>query len=98
MLTIAEITAYLEKDSGDAPASPYGTKPAQWGPVAVAAAFTLQGVTGEALTDDSLDHLIGLVVNGHPDPGYLIVAYGAEYGFKAEDYFTADEIETYREE
>lgn len=39
----------------------------------------------EALTTKALDYVMGLVVNDHDDPEYLIRNYGAQYGFSADD-------------
>lgn len=96
-MTPAEMREHLDADHGDAPASPYGVKFWQWGEVAVAAGVVLQGETGEDLTPEAFDHLVGLVVNGHDDPGYLIATYGAEYNIDPADYFDADELIDYRE-
>ena len=92
-----EMQTQLDQDSGDAPGSPYGTKASVWGPVAIAAATILQGEQGEALTLEAFEQVIGLVVNGHPDPGYLIANYGPLYEINPADYLDADEILDYTE-
>lgn len=35
--------------------------------------------------NETLDYIMGLVVNDSDDPEYLIRTYGAEYEFDAED-------------
>jgi hypothetical protein len=73
------------------PCSRYGFDSASCAPVAYAAAVIVACEQGEALTEADLDYMMGLVVNDHDDPGYLIQNYGAEYGFDATDYLDPDD-------
>jgi len=92
-----EIRALVERDTGDAPASPYGVKARDWMPVAVAACIVLQGETGERLTEDDVDHVVSMVVNGHEDVAYILVTYGTEYGYEPEDFLDDETILMARE-
>lgn len=87
----AEILEVIMRDQGDAPGSQYGTRPMQWTPVAAAVCLIMQAETGD-LTTEGIDHIVGLVVNGHDDIAYMIVNYGPEYGFDPEDYLDDDQI------
>lgn len=81
------MTRYLLADGNlRTPASPYGHDTASCAPLAVAVQTILTGETGEPVTVDGLEHVMGLVVNGHPDPGYLMATYGPEYGYAPGDY------------
>ena len=77
-----------DKDKGRVPCSRYGWDSESCAPVAYAAAVIVAGETGEDVTEDSLDYMMGLVVNDHDDPEYLIRHYGALYGFEPADYLS----------
>lgn len=76
------------------PCSPYGHDTATCADIAYPVIDILRHETGEPVTFEGIDHVMGLVVNGHSDPGYLIVNYGTEYGYSPEDYL--DDPETYK--
>lgn len=80
--------AFLERDGKylKVPCSRYGRDTEDCAPVAYAAAVILAGETGEEVTEDSLDYVMGLVVNDHDDIEYLIRTYGIEYGFSPADF------------
>jgi hypothetical protein len=78
--------AFLTKDGGRVPCSRYGSRSEDCAPVAYAATVILAGETGGEVDADSLDYMMGLVVNDHGDPDYLIRNYGREYGFEPDDY------------
>ena len=81
-----EIDAYIGRDAGDAPGSPYGVKAREWKPVAVAACVSFIAASGEDLTAENVDWIVGLVVNGHDDIDYIIREYGPEAGINPDDY------------
>lgn len=83
--TPEEIETYLLQDGGRVPGGIYGTTTRDCVPVALAAIAIVAGETGEPITQDGVDHIMGLVVNSHQDPGYLIANYGKGYGFVPED-------------
>jgi hypothetical protein len=76
-------TKDLLADGGNlkVPCSRYGHDTESCAPVAVAVAVIVAGETGEGSWRDGLEYSMGLVVNDHDDPEYLIRNYGAEYGF-----------------
>lgn len=78
-------TAYLTRDSGRVPCSRYGSDSESCAPVAVAVAVILESETGEPTTAETLEYVMGLVVNNHDDPEYMIRTYGTEYGFDPND-------------
>jgi hypothetical protein len=91
-LTRGEATAYLAIDSGDAPASPYGTRARNWQPVALIVAEISAYESGEGISTDSLDHAASLVVNGSEDVAWLITERGPSYGINPTDYLTNEQI------
>lgn len=84
-ITEAQALRYLARDGGRVPGSRYGYDSESCSPVAWACFVILRNETGEGDTFEALDHVMGLVVNDHDDPEYLIRNYGAEYGFNASD-------------
>lgn len=76
---------YLTRDGGRVPCSRYGYDSHSCAPVAYAAAVILAGEAGAEPTLEECDFIMGLVVNDHDDPEYLIRNYGPEYGFDPED-------------
>lgn len=68
------------------PCSRYGWDTRSCIPVAYAAGVILSRESGETLTPETLDYVMGLVVNDHDDIAYLIREYGEGYGFSPEDY------------
>ena len=85
--TEAQSIEYLEIDGGRVPCSRYGYNSQSCAPVAYAAALIVEGETGEPLTLEGLDYMMGLVVNDHDDIEYLLREYGSEYGFAWSDLF-----------
>lgn len=88
MLTEKQAIAYLTKEGAHlkVPCSRYGYDSESCAHVAYAVAVILRGETNdEESPTETLDYVMGLVVNDHDDPEYLIRAYGAEYGFSADD-------------
>lgn len=88
MLTEKQAIAYLTKNGAHlrVPCSRYGYDSESCAQVAYAAAVIYMNESGaEALTTKALDYVMGLVVNDHDDPEYLIRNYGAQYGFSADD-------------
>ena len=81
------IRRYLLQDGNlRVPGGIYGTDTKTCADLAVPVLVILQGETGEPFSFEGVDHLMGLVVNGHPDPGYLMATYGPAYGYDPEDY------------
>ena len=76
-LNASDALAFLNRD-GDlrVPCSRYGSSTFDCSPVAYRAAVILARETGEPLTLDSLDYVMGLVVNDHDDVEYLLENYG----------------------
>lgn len=73
---------YLTRDGNlGVPVSRYGSDSRSCASIAYAAAVIVSGETGEPLTAETLDYVMGLVVNNHDDPETLIRDYGREYGF-----------------
>jgi hypothetical protein len=58
------------------PCSRYGSTGYGCAPVAWRLAYLLARETGEEITEESLDHAMGLVVNDHEDVAYIIRQYG----------------------
>ena len=77
---------YLRQNPGRVPCSRYGWNTESCAPIAAACAVIMQGETAEPSTYASLDHMMGLVVNDHEDPAYLMANYGPEYGFNPEEF------------
>jgi hypothetical protein len=72
--------AYLTRNGQDnhlqVPCSRYGRNTRECAPVAWRLAYILARETGEPITEDTLDHAMGLVVNDHDDVAYVIRTYG----------------------
>lgn len=82
---------YLARDTGDAPGSRYGTRARDWSPVAIAVAVIMAAETGNGYpSPDIVDHAASLVVNDHEDAEHLIVNYGPEYGYGANELLSHD--------
>lgn len=90
-MTRTEMSEYLTRDSGRVPCSRYGWDSASCAPVAVAVAVISEIETGEPMTQDWLDRIMGLVVNDHDDIDYLIRTYGPLHGFDPSDYLEDSE-------
>ena len=71
------------------PCSRYGSTTEACAPIAAAVSVILAGETGE---DTDPEYVMGLVVNDHDDPAYLLMNYGTEYGFTADDFFDVGEF------
>lgn len=56
--------------------SQYGATSRECAPVAWRVAYLIARECGEEITEDSLQHAMGLVVNDHPDVAYLVRNYG----------------------
>lgn len=84
--TEAGALAFLTRDSGRVPCSRYGWDSASCSPVVFAVATIVAEETGEPLTKESLDWIMGLVVNDHDDPETMIRDYGTLYGFPPSRY------------
>lgn len=80
-----EVAWYVGIDGGDAPCSPYGRRASQWQPIALAFIDIMMHGSGDSPTPESMDHAIGLVVNGHPDVSYNVREYGPLYGYNPVD-------------
>ena len=92
-MNTAQALEYLLEDGGATPGSQYGSTGAFCAPVAVAVADILAAMNDEEIDRENLDWIMGLVVNSHEDPGYILWSYGAEYGYKVEDYLEESQIE-----
>ncbi len=57
------------------PCSRYGTDTETCAVVAASVALIYADATGDPVTTDSLDHIMGLVVNDHDDIEYLLDNY-----------------------
>ena len=74
---LSEARRYLLKDGNlRVPCSRYGHDTETCAPVALAAAEIVADASGEPLTLDAADHVMGLVVNDHEDPFTLIRDHG----------------------
>lgn len=75
---------YLMKDGNlRVPCSRYGSDTEDCAPVAWRVAYLVNRETGEGLpiTEEQLDHAMGLVVNDHDDVAYMVNTYGnGDYG------------------
>lgn len=60
------------------PCSRYGADTESCAVFAFAASCVLAFETGEDITADTLDHMMGLVVNDHDDPAQLMLDHGDE--------------------
>ena len=85
-MTDKEIMAQLADGGGLVPCSRYGWDSESCAPVALATVRIPEGETDEVATVETVDFVMSLVVNNHDDPEYLIRNYGAEYGYKWEDF------------
>jgi hypothetical protein len=85
-LTDEEAYAYLTDEGGSVLCSRYGRTGDDCAAVALAVAIILEGETGEGRSVDSLEYVMGLVVNDHDDPEYLLREYGVEYGYNPTDF------------
>jgi hypothetical protein len=85
-MTKEQAIEFLMKD-GDlpVPCCRYGRNTSECAEVAWAAETILFGETGEGMTKNSLEVTMGLVVNDSGDIEYLIMNYGAEYGFSEKE-------------
>lgn len=79
-MTRSQGIAYLTRDGQDnglrVPASRYGSTTADCAPVAWRVAYLVARETGEAVTRESLDAIMGMVVNDHDDVAYMVRTYG----------------------
>lgn len=85
-----EMLAYLLRETGLTPVSRYGRDGKACAPVAVAVAVILGGETGEPVTRETLEYVMGLVVNDHDDIGYMLKSYGSQYGYDPNDFLPDD--------
>lgn len=71
-------TCHGTNDAGHlrVPCSRYGTTSAECAPVAYRVAYLVARESGEALTEETLEHTMGLVVNDHDDIAYMVRTYG----------------------
>jgi hypothetical protein len=73
----AERIAYLERDKGYVPCSRWGQTAEDCAPVAVDLLEITEDANGPVDNEtEALEHLMGLVVNDHPDVLSLIRLYG----------------------
>lgn len=76
-MTRTEAIAFLTRDGNlRVPCSRYGHDSLSCAKVAVKVEAILAAETGEETTEESLDYVMGLVVNDHDDPEYLLRNYG----------------------
>ena len=70
--------AFLTREGGHllVPCSRYGRTSAEVAPFAWAAAVCYSRATGELISDEQLDFIMGLAVNDHDDVQYLIEQEG----------------------
>lgn len=85
-MTQTQMLQFLLRDTGAVPCSRYGTDSESCAPVAVAVAVIVENETGDPMDKDWLDRIMGLVVNNHDDPEYLIRTYGPLHGINPSDY------------
>lgn len=80
----SEGIAYLMKDGNlRVPVSRYGNNTAECAPVAWRVAYLLERETGEPMTLENLDYVMGLVVNDHDDVAHMVNNYGnGDYGYR----------------
>ncbi len=78
-ITIEQGMAHLNRDGDLAvPCGRYGSSTYECSPVAWAVAHIIEHETGEPMTLDSLEYIMGLVVNDHDDVAYLLANYPTE--------------------
>lgn len=81
---------FLTKDGNlGVPGGRYGNDTESCAEVAWAAESIYCAVAPDEMTLESLDRMMGLVVNSHDDVEYIIRSYGEQYGFNPEDYLPA---------
>lgn len=69
--------AYLEQEGNfRVPCSLYGRDTVECAPVAWRLAYIMHRETGEEITEETLEHAMGLVVNDHDDVAYMIRSFG----------------------
>lgn len=75
-----EALAYLTQDPGRVPCSRYGSSSEECAPIAIALAEIIEEANGDegVWEEESLDDLMGLVVNDHDDVSSLIRKHGTE--------------------
>jgi hypothetical protein len=68
---------FLNRDGNlGVPCSRYGRNTFECSPVAWRLAYIMHRETGEDITEDTLEHAMGLVVNDHDDVAYMVRSYG----------------------
>ena len=90
----AEMLAYLLKETGLTPVSRYGRNSQECAPIAVAVAVIISGETGEPVTRETLEYVMGLTVNDHDDVGEMLESYGSQYGYVSREMLEPGEILT----
>lgn len=76
-MTRAQALTFLNRDGDLAvPCSRYGRSTSECAPIAYRLDFLLARETGGEITEASLDHAMGLVVNDHDDVAYIVRDYG----------------------
>ena len=69
--------ALLTRDGNlSVPCSRYGRDSSSCAEVAWRLAFVMARETGEEITEETLEHAMGLVVNDHDDVAHIIRSYG----------------------
>ena len=81
-----QIGEYLLLDGGAVLCSRYGRSTAELVPIVVACLRIVEGATGEPVTVDSLDDMMGLAVNDHDDLEWLIRERDGEFGLSVDDF------------
>lgn len=76
-MTKDEARIFLTHDGGTVPCSRYGRNSEDCWPYAWAVAEIFADANGDEITEDLLDHLMGLVVNDHQDIEDLIREHGS---------------------
>lgn len=81
---------FLDLDTGDAPGCAWGSSPARFHPVIVAACRAWCRAADEPMTFRHLDHWAGLVVNGHDDVAHALDNYATDEELDAIGYSRDD--------
>jgi len=84
--TLADVKDALASQEGYAPGSRYGRHSSDHIELAYAVAMIVAGETGDPLTIESVESIVGMTVNDSPEPAIMMLEYGEEHGFSPLEY------------
>lgn len=87
------IVRYLSRDSGSVPCSRYGRNGVECAEVAAIIDMIVSRATGEESTAQSVNAVMGMVVNDHDEPALMLINDGPEHGIDAREWLGDDELE-----